>query len=442
MNIKITPSALGGTVAAVPSKSMAHRLLISAALSDRPTMVRCGGTSDDIDATVRCLTALGASINASDGLYSVTPIPRPVAGSQTLEVGESGSTLRFMLPVAGALGAEASFALKGRLPSRPLSPLYEELVAHGCAISPQGSNPLQIQGQLTGGTFSIRGDVSSQFVSGLLFALPLLPGGGEIRITGTLESKPYVNMTIAALAEFGIAVSEANAHSSYMIPSGQAYTSPGTVNVEGDWSNAAFWLCAGALATAQCAGAIATAQCTGALGSETITVTNLNASSLQGDKGILALLERFGAHVSRGDNSVTVSPGTLHGINIDSGDIPDLVPVLAAVAAVAAGETVITNAGRLRLKESNRLKTVTGMLRTLGADIAETADGLVIRGRPQLDGGTVDACGDHRIAMTAAVAALACRSAVTIRNAEAVNKSYPGFFKDFAALGGAAEEVN
>ena len=204
MNIKITPSALGGTVAAVPSKSMAHRLLISAALSDRPTKVRCGGTSDDIDATVRCLTALGASISASDGVFSVTPIPRPVAGPRILDVGESGSTLRFLLPIAGALGADVSFALNGRLPARPLSPLYEELLDHGCCLSPQGSNPLQIRGQLTGGTYTIRGDVSSQFVSGLLFALPLQPGGSEIRITGPLESKPYVDMTVAALSEFGV----------------------------------------------------------------------------------------------------------------------------------------------------------------------------------------------------------------------------------------------
>ena len=364
--------------------------------------------------------------------YHTDSPPCPL-GPRTLDAGESGSTLRFLLPVAGALGADTSFAMKGRLSSRPLSPLDEELRAHGCALSPQGSNPLQLQGQLSGGTFTIRGDVSSQFISGLLFALPLLHSGGDIRITGILESKPYVDMTIAALSEYSISVADGTDFEGYTVAGGQTYQSPGTVRVEGDWSNAAFWLCAGALATAQC---------TGAVGNHPMTVTNLDHESLQGDRRILALLERFGARVTRGESSAAVVPGMLQGIIIDAGDIPDLVPVLAAVASVAGGETVITNAGRLRLKESDRLKTVAGTLSTLGADINETADGLLIRGKTSLHGGTVDACGDHRIAMTAAIASVACCRPVTVRNAEAVNKSYPDFFKDLTALGGTIEEVS
>jgi 3-phosphoshikimate 1-carboxyvinyltransferase len=430
MNIKITKPISGGTVAAVASKSMAHRLLICAALSSGASQVRCSESSDDIDATVRCLNALGAEIGFEDGIFRVKPIPRPVLGARSLDVGESGSTLRFMLPIACALGADTTFHMGGRLPSRPLSPLYEELISHGCAISAPGWSPLHTGGRLTSGNYTIPGNISSQFISGLLLALPLLDGESLITVTGALESKPYVGMTLDALRQSGIVI-RAGAQS-YRISGNQSYASGRDVTVEGDWSNAAFWLCAGAIAAANCAGA---------MGDSNITVTNLNANSLQGDKAVLTILARFGAVIRHSSDSVAVSRGTLSGIAIDAGDTPDLVPVLAAVASVSDGETVIYNAKRLRIKESDRLRTVSETLSALGADIAERPDGLVLRGKPRLTGGTVDAHGDHRIAMTAAVAALSCDGPVTIRNAEAVGKSYPGFFRDFAALGGSIEEV-
>ena len=434
MNIRIIKPIAGGEISAVASKSMAHRLLICAALSSGPSQVLCAETSEDIDATVRCLNALGAGITFSDGAFSVRPIPRPVKGERHLDVGESGSTLRFMLPIACALGADAAFHMGGRLPSRPLSPLYEELISHGCAISVPGYSPLHTGGLLRSGNYKIPGYISSQFVSGLLFALPLLDSESHLEITGDLESRPYVDMTLNALRQSGISVR--GDPPAFRLSGNQTYVSRSPVAVEGDWSNAAFWLCAGAIATAHCMGAIQAAEGGG------ITVTNLDTDSLQGDKSILDHLSRFGASVRRGAESVTIAGGPLRGISIDAGDTPDLVPVLAAVAAVSEGETVISNAGRLRIKESDRLETVSLALSALGADIKATEDGLVIRGRPHLTGGTVDTHGDHRIAMTAAVAASACAGPVVIRNAEAVNKSYPGFFRDFTALGGHVEEVS
>jgi 3-phosphoshikimate 1-carboxyvinyltransferase len=327
-----------------------------------------------------------------------------------------------MLPVACALGADVAFKMGGRLPARPLTPLYEELNAHGCALSPQGMNPLHQSGHLKGGTFTISGNVSSQFISGLLFALPLLNDDSLIKITGELESKPYIDMTIAALKEFGVIIKPGR--HGYIVKGKQHYAPRYTVNVEGDWSNAAVWLCVGAV------------------GSGELTVTNLNMNSLQGDKKILDFLERFGARVSREDDRVTVVRGVLRGIDIDAADTPDLVPVLAAVASVAEGTTVIRNAVRLRIKETDRLKTVTASLSSLGADIKETRDGLIINGKERLNGGSVVATNDHRLAMLAALAAAVCDNPVTITDADAVNKSYPGFFRDYSVLGGRAEELN
>jgi 3-phosphoshikimate 1-carboxyvinyltransferase len=275
---------------------------------------------------------------------------------------------------------------------------------------------------LKSGEYTLPGNISSQFISGLLFSLPLLEGDSLIRVTGILESRPYVDMTLEALGIFNIKIEEAGQPLTFRVPGSQMYCSPGTVHAEGDWSNAAFWLSAGAI------------------GAGSISCTGLKADSRQGDRAITGLLERFGAHVSYDRDSVTVSPGALRGIEIDAGDTPDLVPVLAAAASVAEGETVIRNAGRLRIKESDRLRTVAISLSNLGADVAETEDGLVIHGKRTLPGGETESFGDHRIAMTAAVLSAACTGPVVITNAEAVRKSYPGFFEDFnTALGGVWE---
>jgi 3-phosphoshikimate 1-carboxyvinyltransferase len=422
MTVTIDSSPQGGTVRAIASKSHAHRLLIAAALSSEPSRILCSESSEDIDATAGCLTALGASVVYKDHSFSVSPIERPVARECRLDCGASGSTLRFMLPVGCALGAAATYYMSGLLPSRPLSPLYEELISHGCALSAQGQNPLHAGGQLKGGRFTVPGNISSQYISGLLLALPLLKEDSIIKITGEAESKPYIDLTLSVLETFG--VEALGGDGNYRLRGRQKYVSPGSLQVEGDWSGAAFWLCLGALS------------------SEGFTVTNLAPDSLQGDKCLPEILRRFGARVEQQDRAVTVKKDRLSGLSFDAGDTPDLVPALAAVAAVSEGRTVIRNAGRLRMKESDRLKTVSSVLTALGAAVEETRDGLIIDGKERLAGGTVDAAGDHRIAMMAAVAAAVCDGPVTITGAEAVNKSYPGFYKDYAALGGSVKEIS
>ncbi len=410
MDKRILPHPLGGQIAAIASKSQAHRLLICAALADQATGLSCAELSKDIEATAACLTALCADIRYQNAGYHVAP--REKAAVCRCDCGESGSTLRFLLPVAAALGVETTFVLHGRLPERPLSPLWEELEAHGCTLSRPTADTVRCAGRLTGGTYRMAGNVSSQFISGLLFALPLTGEGSNIMLTSPLESADYVRMTLAALRTFGITVGE-NEHG-WHIPAGQRYRSCGSARVEGDWSNAAFWLTAGAI-------------------SGEMTVTGLTPDSPQGDRRIADLLARFGAEVAWRDNTVTVRPRRLRGIDIDVRDIPDLVPPLALAAACAEGTTRIYGAERLRIKESDRLQSVAGALNALGAAVEILPDGLLIHGGT-LTGGTVDSQNDHRIAMLAAIASAVCSAPVTLHGAQAVQKSYPRFWADFEKL--------
>ena len=423
--------SLRGKIKAISSKSMAHRLLICAALADKESNIICENTNADICATANCLSALGANIERTEDSYRIIPI-RSVTDGAALDCGESGSTLRFLLPIASALGANAKFIMRGRLSDRPLSPLSRELEEKGMYLSPEGTNPLLTSGSLRHGDYSIEANVSSQFISGLMFALPVIHRFDGVAVDedifstlsllGNAESAPYIDMTLDALAEYGVRFDEgypnydANETKKYIIPANMPFSSPGTLRVEGDWSNAAFWLAAGAV------------------GKERLTVTSLNPTSHQGDKAILKLLKNFGADVIESGDEVTVIPRKLHGIKIDASQIPDLVPILAVVASVSEGETVIYGASRLRIKESDRLLTVTNMLSSLGADVTQSADGLVIHGKPRLEGGVVDSSNDHRIAMAAAIASTVCNGEVRIKNAEAVSKSYPDFWKDFERL--------
>jgi 3-phosphoshikimate 1-carboxyvinyltransferase len=428
MEMKLNSPVLGGKIKAISSKSMAHRLLICAAFAEREVDIVCEDTNADISATAECLNALGAKVTRTGDLYQVTPITRVNTGA-VLDCGESGSTLRFLLPIASAIGANASFVMHGRLPQRPLSPMFEELKRGGMSMSKEGSNPLLTSGSLAHGDFSIAANISSQFVSGLMFALPLIyryQGVSDsslkstLTLTGEIESAPYIEMTLDALAQFGVTFDRLNENGGkdvkYSIPASMEFRAPKDLRVEGDWSNAAFWLCAGAI------------------GKSPVTVTSLNLNSRQGDMKILDLLENFGAEIFVSDNEITVARRHLHGISIDATQIPDLVPILAVVASVSEGETVIHGASRLRIKESDRIRSVTNMLSALGADIKETADGLIINGNPRLNGGYVHAENDHRIAMAAAVASTVCDSEVTVNDAQAVSKSYPHFWEDFEKL--------
>lgn len=415
MNKTILPGARTGEVHIPASKSQAHRMLLCAAMGEKEVTLRCRGLSKDILATVACLKALGASVDAEGEVLHLRPVSAPPPGLCPLPCGESGSTLRFLLPLVGVLGASAVFEREGRLPERPIEPLRRELCRNGMDIRGDGAR-LYCSGQLRPGAFSLPGNISSQYISALLMTLPLLEGESTLHIEGALESAAYVAMTEEVLRLGGVQTEKTGA--GYRIPGGQHCRFAPELSVEGDYSNAAFFLCAGALSE------------------RGIRVTGLDPQSRQGDRAIVPLLEEMGAQVASDGSSVTVKRAALHGITIDASPIPDLIPVLSVVAAAASGETRVIHAQRLRLKESDRLHSTTQMLRALGAEAEELPDGLVIRGGRTLAGGTVDACGDHRIAMSAAVAGGICRGAVTICGSECVQKSYPDFWTDFQQLKG------
>ena len=416
MRVAVAPGGRTGRVAVPASKSQAHRLLICAALGSGETTLVCGGLSKDIAATVSCLNALGADIRESaPGELRVRPLEAALRGRLALRCGESGSTLRFLLPLVGALGAEAVFHMEGRLPERPLAPLDAELGFHGMALRREGDG-LFCSGRLRGGDYALPGNVSSQYISALLMALPRLEEDSRLTVTGDIESAAYISMTEDALRRAGVGFEREGRV--WRLPGSQRGRLPERVQVEGDYSNAAFFFCAGALSDGG------------------ISVFGLDAASHQGDRAALDILRRFGAVVERDGEGIRVRRGALRATEIDAAPIPDLIPALSVVAAVAEGETRVRNAGRLRLKESDRLRSTARLLGALGADVTELDDGLVIRGVPELTGGEADSAGDHRIAMSAAVAACASRGAVTVDGAETVAKSYPRFWEDFAALTG------
>lgn len=396
MNVIVRPSCLCGEIAAIPSKSQAHRMLICAALAKESTLIRCQSAGQDMDATARCLRALGAKILCDGEGYHVAPIGEKVR-NPVLDVGESGSTLRFLLPVVCALGVNATFRLHGRLAQRPLEPLWSELKKNGAQLS-RGENIIEASGCLTGREYTLAANVSSQFLSGILMALPIL-GGGSLTMTGKLESEGYLNMTMEALRRFGIHI-EQNDHT-FRVASGPL-NGPGACTVEGDWSNGAFWLCSEAI------------------GGSTVKVTGLNPASPQGDRAVVEAI----AAIRKG-NAV-----------VDCTQIPDLVPPLAVLAALTPGVTRFVGAARLRIKESDRITACVQLLRSLGGAAKELPDGFTVEGRARLQGGVVDSFGDHRIAMAAAIAAVGCEGEIEILNPQAVEKSYAAFWQDYCRLGG------
>ncbi|MGN0709421.1 MAG: 3-phosphoshikimate 1-carboxyvinyltransferase [Anaerovoracaceae bacterium] len=413
------------TVDIIPSKSFAHRALICSALSGDPVSVVCSLESKDIDATKNCCAAVRG-------------------GYETMRCGESGSTLRFMIPVAGALGKSCVFKTEGRLAERPLSPLREELEAHGMSIEIRGKD-IRVSGQLEPGKFTLPGNVSSQFITGLLLALPVLEGDSEIVITGELQSAAYLDITTAVMESFSVKPEREDMFGEdgiariYRIKGGSRYRSPCGYRVEGDWSGAAFWLAAGAV------------------GRVPVRVRGLDLASVQGDSEMMYILKQFGAevYISQDDGpgeagvtqSVTVCPSEMHGIMCDVSGIPDLAPAIALLGAAAEGDTVIANAGRLRLKESDRLSAISDNLRRLGIETEEKEDELTIHGRGAelaklpafarsvFKGAETDGVNDHRIVMMEAVASLSADGPVTIKGHGAVAKSYPGFFGEMSRMG-------
>ncbi len=419
MNVKVS-GTLSGTVVLPASKSQAHRLLICSALSGEKGRLECSSLNDDIEITVSCLNALGADIRYENNFFDIVPIDRPVPGA-VLQCIESGSTLRFLLPVAAVLGADAVFDGHWRLAGRPLSPLYEQIKSHGVALSAAGCFPLTCKGRLTGGSYSMVGNVSSQFISGLLFALPLAKEDSHLQITGPVESRSYIDMTVNALETFGIVVNRTE--NGFFIPGGQTYRKPGNLMVEGDWSAAAFWLAAGVI------------------GSGKIHCKGLDyRNSLQGDRAMADLLRKMGARIEETGEGLSVFPSELHGINADCADIPDLVPALSVAAACAGGTSVFHNISRLRLKESDRVGAICDMLGKFGISTEASENTLtVIGGKPRR--AVIDSRADHRIAMSAAIMATVAEGESIIECAGCVAKSYPAFFNDYIKLGGSADVI-
>ena len=414
--VKILQPPTGGTIQAIPSKSAAHRLLIAGFLSGLDIAVSCKDLSDDITATGRCLAEL-AKAKERGGTKGASAGQRGI-GSCRLDCGESGSTLRFLMPLAAALGIESDFVCEGRLADRPMEPFLEELAAHGCSV--EGHNPKHLTGQLTAGTFTLPGSISSQFITGLLIALPILQGDSEVIVTGSIQSRPYIDLTLQILRTSGIKITEETTDNNnetcsvFYIDGGQNYALPADAlnNIEGDWSAAAVWIVMDAM-----------------IGGH-IAVKGLDPTSAQGDKVIIPLVRKL---LDIGDAVNAADP-----LEIDVADTPDLVPALAVLACArpAGSVTRITGAGRLRYKESDRLRAVSEVLSSLGAATEEGEDQITITAKGKLTGGEADSFGDHRIAMMAAAAACIATGPVTITNAGAVSKSYPNFYEDYQRLGG------
>ena len=404
MDIQITPRHLSGTVTPPPSKSMAHRLLIAAALGSGISTVRGVAMSQDVEATLRCLTALGGHWReTTPGTLEITGIggrrSTPGTALPHLDCGESGSTLRFFLPIALAVAGGGVFTGQGRLMDRPQGP-YLDLFREKGIFCAQTGGTLTVRGTLEPGEYHLPGNVSSQFFTGLLFALPLLDGPSTIVPTTAVESWDYILMTLDALTGAGVTAAEPHTPGEAFRICPSAYQ-PFDRTVEADWSQAAFWYAAIAL------------------GSQ-LELTGLNAFSVQGD---MAVVPHFLRLTQPGDREIDVS------------GIPDLLPPLAVMAAVRSGTTRFVNAARLRMKESDRLETTAALLTTLGVSAQAGPDFLTVQGGA-ITGGTVDGANDHRIVMAAAIAATASSSPVTIRGAEAVKKSYPDFWEVYQSLGG------
>lgn len=413
-NMKFSPIKIDGTVRIPSSKSQSHRALISAALAGNST-VRDVDVSNDITATARALSALGAKIThdaETRTFYVGEPCVRGSAA--TINCGESASTLRFLIPIAAALGARVTFVGEGRLPNRPTDIYKPMLGAYGARLTyPENGDylPLLIDGVLTSGEYQLRGDISSQFVTGLIYAATLLEGTSKVKLTTTLESKPYVDLTVQTLRLFGANITEQT--DGYTVVGGTL--SSADIDVEGDCSQAAFFAVAAAIGGR-------------------ITMSGIRRDTKQGDFALFDIVSRFGADVSWSSDGVTVTRAqklTAH--DIDAKDIPDLVPALAVMAAFASGTTRIYNAGRLRIKESDRIASTVAMINALGGEAHECEEGLIIVGKQALAGGNVCACNDHRIAMAAAAASAGCTGDVTIDDMSCINKSYPEFVRDFKA---------
>lgn len=419
-DVKFSPFVPNGTVNVPPSKSDVHRAIICAAMANGVSRISPVALSNDIKATIGCIKALGADAVLENNVLTVDGTNMYKNKTALLDCGESGSTLRFFIPIAAVGNINATFVGKGKLPQRPIGIFTEALPKAGTTCETEGGLPLEINGQLKSGIFEIPGNVSSQFITGLLLALPILEGDSEIVLTSPLESVGYIAMTIRTMKQFGVNID--TTENGWHIKGGQTYKSC-NYTTDGDWSQAAFFMVLGAV-------------------SGKVTVKGVAKDSTQGDKKCAEILAEFGAKVTQRDNEVTVEKGDLKAITIDVSQIPDLVPVLSVCAAFAEGTTKIINAERLRIKECDRLKATAELLNNLGGKVKELSDGLEITGVSSLKGGNVNGYNDHRIVMSAAVCAARSDEDITATFAMSINKSYPDFYIDYNSIGGKANVLD
>lgn len=419
-DVKFSPFVPNGTVNVPPSKSDVHRAIICAAMANGVSRISPVALSNDIKATIGCIKALGADAVLENNVLTVDGTNMYKNKTALLDCGESGSTLRFFIPIAAVGNINATFVGKGKLPQRPIGIFTEALPKAGTVCKTEGGLPLEIKGQLKSGIFEIPGNVSSQFITGLLLALPILEGDSEIVLTSPLESVGYIAMTIRTMKQFGVNIQATE--KGWHIKGGQTYKSC-NYTTDGDWSQAAFFMVLGAIGGK-------------------VTVKGVAKDSTQGDKKCAEILARFGAKITQLDNEVTVEKGELKAITIDASQIPDLVPVLSVCAAFAEGTTKIINAERLRIKECDRLKATAELLNNLGGKVKELSDGLEITGVSSLKGGNVNGYNDHRIVMSAAVCAARSDGDITATFAMSINKSYPDFYIDYNSIGGKANVLD
>lgn len=419
-DVKFSPFVPNGTVNVPPSKSDVHRAIICAAMANGVSRISPVALSNDIKATIGCIKALGADAVLENNVLTVDGTNMYKNKTALLDCGESGSTLRFFIPIAAVGNINATFVGKGKLPQRPIGIFTEALPKAGTVCKTEGGLPLEIKGQLKSGIFKIPGNVSSQFITGLLLALPILEGDSEIVLTSPLESVGYIAMTIRTMKQFGVNIQATE--KGWHIKGGQSYKTC-DYTTDGDWSQAAFFMVLGAV-------------------SGKVTVKGVAKDYTQGDKKCAEILARFGAKVTQLDNEVTVEKRELKAITIDASQIPDLVPVLSVCAAFAEGTTKIINAERLRIKECDRLKATAELLNNLGGKVKELSDGLEITGVSSLKGGNVNGYNDHRIVMSAAVCAARSDEDITATFAMSINKSYPDFYIDYNSIGGKANVLD
>jgi len=415
----LTPSVLDGKLRIPSSKSVSHRALICAALS--PGICRVSGIDDsrDLRATREALTALGAGFtDLGNGVWEVKGV-RERTENAIIDCSESGSTLRFMIPIAALLAERAKFIGEGRLPTRPIQTILDVFDQAKTHYTYPGQLPLTTERFTLPAEFSLDGSISSQFFTGFLLAAPITGEKLTLNIEGKLESEPYVELTREVMEAFGVKVERME--TGYQVPAGQAYKGV-DFHVEGDYSQATFWIVAGLI------------------GQNPLCLTGLKKDSTQGDRAVLELTKKMGGKWEWKGDDLWVYPSVTNGIEIDVRDIPDAVPVLSVLAAVSQGETRIVNAARLRIKESDRLQSTTDILKKLGANIVEMEDGLVIQGGAGFTGSDVDAWNDHRIAMSVAIASTRATGEIALTGSESVNKSYPHFWEEFQRLGGIVHE--